>query len=106
MFSGSPRCDWPSTHRFSSAAVSRPKTRQATRTPTERSPAPASKAVAGSTVHASSAWCAHSKRAAAGQQLENEHDHGDDEEQMNQPSANVHRESAEPQNDQDHDDDP
>jgi hypothetical protein len=49
---------------------------------------------------------ARSEGAAAGDELEDEDDDRDDEQEVNDVPADVHRESSDPEDDQDHDDQP
>src|SRR3954467_2717505 len=46
------------------------------------------------------------KRPSSGNELHDQHDDGDDQQQMYQRSPNMQRESAEPHDDEDHDDEP
>src|SRR5207237_2319056 len=55
---------------------------------------------------ASSAWSTRSNNSPAGEKLNQKHDHGDHQQQVNQTAADMHRKTAQPEDHQDHDDQP
>jgi len=47
-----------------------------------------------------------SESASARDELDDQHDHGDHDQEVNQSASDVHRETGKPQNDENDDDDP